>query len=291
MVKLSIVILTYNTKDLTLNCVGSVIKQYEKELENSEFEIILVDNNSADGTVEVVRNSDLGIKNFKIIQNNKNYGFSKGNNVAAKNARGKYLLFLNSDTEVKDKGFLSMMEFLDKNLKVGILGGRLLGVGGLSQPSTGSFYNLPNLFLMLIGGERLGFIRSSPSGISKVDWVSGACMMIRAELFENLKGFDEHLFMYMEDVELCFRAKKGGFMTYFFPNVRIVHKERGSSNRNFAINNIYKGILFFYKKHKSYWQYLLAKLLLTLKAKVAIIIGITTNNNYLKSTYRQAIKF
>ncbi len=291
MVKLSIIVLTYNTKDLILGCIQSMIKQYRKRFENQELELIVADNASTDGTVKTISNLKSEILNLKLIQNKKNYGFGKGNNIAAKNAEGEYLLFLNSDTQVKDRGFLKMIEFLDKNPDIGILGGRLTNPDGLPQASAGSFYTLPNLFLMLIGAERIGLTRSSPLKISRVDWISGACMMVRAKLFEELKGFDENLFMYMEDVELCFRAKKKGALTYFYPNINVVHKKLGSSNRNFAIINIYRGILYFYKKHKNYWEYILAKILLTFKAIIAILIGILIGNNYLKNTYRKAIRF
>jgi len=291
MVKLSIIILSYNTKDLTIKCLESLIDQYDKQLDESELEIILTDNASTDETIEAIQNSEFRIQNFKLIQNKENYGFSKGNNIASKNAKGKYILFLNSDTQVKDKGFLDMINFMDKNSQIGILGGKMTNANGSPQLSAGKFYNLFNLFLMLFGGERLGLVRSSPDKVTKVDWVSGACMMVRADVFKEIKGFDENLFMYMDDVELCFRAKKNGFLTYFYPNLKIIHEERGSSDKTFAIINIYKGILYFYKKHKTYWEYNLVKILLNAKAVIAFVIGTIIGNNYLKKTYKQALKF
>lgn len=116
-------------------------------------------------------------------------------------------------------------------------------------------------------------------------------MMIRQELFGKLKGFDEHFFMYMEDMEICFRAKKLGFSTYFYPDVNVLHKELGSSNRTFAVVNIYKGLLFFYKKHKSLLEYQIVKRLLFFKAIAAILIGFISRNNYLTVTYRKALRF
>ena len=83
--------------------------------------------------------------------------------------------------------------------------------------------------------------------------------------FEKIGGFEKELFMYTEDMEFCFRAKKKGFSTYFYPEITLFHKERGSSNRTFAILNIYKGILFFYKKYKPDWQYQIAKMSIILK--------------------------
>lgn len=286
--RLSIIILTYNTKDLTCECLKSISEQYEKELQKGEFEIILVDNDSKDKTLEAV--SSLKIPNLKVIQNKENLGFSKGNNIGVKKAMGEFVLFLNSDTEAKDKGLLKMVEFLDNNKHIAILGGKLENSNGSSQASAGKFYSIFNLFLMLIGGERLGLLRSSPARISKVDWVSGACMMVKRETFEKIGGFEEKLFMYMEDQELCFRASKAGYLTYYYPFLSLLHKERGSSNRTFAIIHIYEGILHFYSKYKPKWQYKLAKSLLFLKAIFIKNVGRIIGNKYYISTYGQALE-
>lgn len=288
MTKLSIVILTFNTKDLTCACLKSIFEQYEKELKSGEFEIILVDNASEDETSKAV--SNLKISNIKVIENKKNLGFSKGNNIGVKNATGEFVLFLNSDTEVKDKGILKMLEFLESNKHIGILGGKLENANGSAQPSACKFYSIFNLFLLLIGLERLGFLRSSPSRISKVDWVSGACMMVKHETFEKIGRFEEKLFMYMEDQELCFRANKAGYKTYYYPFLTLLHKERGSSNRTFAIIHIYEGILHFYSQYKPKWQYRLARSLLFLKAFFIKNIGRIIGNKYYTSTYGQALE-
>lgn len=288
--ELSIIILSYNTGDLTLQCMQSVIKQYKKELEEKKIEIIVVDNNSIDDSVSAI--AGIPLKNFsiKLILNKENVGFAKGCNIGAKAAKGKYVLFLNSDTQVLDGGFLSMADFLEKNPKIAILGGKLHNADGSAQRSTGKFYSLFNLLIMLLGLERLGFLRSSSNRIQKVDWVSGACMMIKKELFDKLFGFDEHFFMYIEDMELCFRARKLGFATYFYPDAKLKHKSLGSSNRTFAIINIYKGILHFYSKHKTRFEYLIVKTLLTVKADALILVGIITFNSVLRDRYRKAIR-
>lgn len=287
MTKLSIVVLSYNTKLLTVRCIRSVASVYNN-LIGKELEIILTDNGSTDGTIDTVKNLKLGIR---IVENKENLGFSKGNNKGAKVSSGKYLLFLNSDTEIKDEGFFKMADFLDNNSQVGIVGGRLLNSDGTVQKSAGSFYNLINLLFVLLGGERVGMVRESPNKAAKVDWVSGASMMVRKNIFEKLKGFDENFFMYIEDMELCYRFKKIGYQTYFFENIKLFHRELGSSNRGFAINQIYKGLLYFYKKHKPYWQYLTVKTVLIGKALIALLIGNLTNNTYLKNTYKQALRF
>lgn len=283
MIDLSVIVLSYNTKELLKNCLVSILSSIDGKF---LYEIIVVDNASFDGSPEMVRKD---FKKVKITENKENLGFARGCNIGVKASKGKYVLFLNSDTEVLDKGFISMTEFMDKNPKVAILGGRLENNDGSIQRSCGKFYNLFNLLIMLLGLERFGFLRSSPGKIQKVDWVSGACMMVRSDIFKKLSGFDESFFMYVEDMEICFRAKKSGFSTYFYPNLLLKHKALGSSNRSFAIINIYKGILHFYLAHRSYLEYLIAKTLLVLKARILILIGFLMSDAELRDRYRKAI--
>jgi hypothetical protein len=289
---LSIIILNYRTPELTIECLKSLIDSYRQELQDDRVEIIVVDNESNDDSVKSIKYYLESIRYDGIINlicNKENLGFGGGCNLGAKAAEGKYILFLNSETEIMGKGFFEMIKFLEEHAKVAILGGKLENIDNSPQLSVGKFYNLFNLFLMLLGLERLGFLRSSPNSIKRVDWVSGACMMVRRDIFEKLAGFDEKLFMYMEDMEICYRAKKLGFSTYFYPDLKLLHQSLGSSNKTFAIINIYKGILHFYAKHKTYLEYLIAKILLISKAKILILIGFLTFNSELKDRYRKAM--
>jgi len=286
---LSIVILNYNTKELTLNCINSIFSEYKKELDDLKFEIILVDNNSEDESLEAFKK--LKIKGLKLIESKENLGFSKGCNLGASKASGKYILFLNSDTEIKDQGFVKMVDYLNKNENVAILGGKLKNSDGTSQPSAGNFYNLFNLFFWLLGFERLGFSKKSPNLLEKVDWVSGASLMIRKNVFEKIGEFEKQLFMYIEDMDLCFKARKKGFLTYFYPEITLFHSQTGSSNRTFAILNIYKGILFFYKKYKPGLSYGVAKTMLFSKAFILKYLGKLIGNKYLFETYAKALEF
>lgn len=290
MLKLSIIILNYNTLDLTTKCIKTIEKNYKIELTENEFEIIVVDNASSDQSAEQIKNQKSEIKNLDVIESKTNLGFGNGCNLAATKAKGEYLLFLNSDTEVQDNGFTSMIEFLSKNPKVGILGGGLKNVDGTKQASVGSSYNLWNVIFLILGFERLGFLRKSPKKTEEVAWVSGACMMISKKVFDRIGGFEKELFMYMEDVDICFRAKKKGFDTYYFPDVNIAHRERGSSNKTFAILNIYKGLLFFFNKHKPKLEYVIVKYLLFLKALILLLIGKIFGKEYLIKTYGQALE-
>ncbi len=298
MTKLSIIVLSYNTKDVTLKCLESIKSCYVKQLKIGEFEIIVVDNASTDGTIEAVKNvrlqtpehSDGGQANLKLIENTENVGFSKGCNTGAKQASGRYLFFLNSDTQIKDTGLLEMVAYLEKNENVGIIGAKMVSTNGTHQASAGKFYTLLNVFIMLFGGERLGLLRLSPQRLTSVDWVSGASLMIKKDLFTKLLGFDEHFFMYVEDMELCFRVKKEGYKVIFYPDISIVHTQLGSSNREFAILQIYKGLSYFYKKHANILEFYILRSMLFLKACLAFLTGILFWNKDLIKTYSKALK-
>ena len=153
-----------------------------------------------------------------------------------------------------------------------------------------TFYNLFNVLLMLFGGERMGLLRSSPKVTKKIDWVSGACMMVNKNIFDKVGGFDINIFMYVEDMEFCYRLGKMGYDTYFYSNVSVSHKEQGSSNRTFAVVNIYEGIAYFYKKHKSAIEYQVVKFFLFLKALTVYILGKLTNNSYYTKTYGEVLR-
>lgn len=287
---LSIVILSYNTPDMVLDCVNSLFSQFKDVLQRKLLEIIVVDNASTKENLEKLENKLKQSEIIKLIKNNENLGFGGGCNLGAKNSKGEYILFLNSDTTTSDQGFLKMTSFLKSKPEIGVLGGKLFNSDGSSQRSAGKFYNLINFFIMLIGGERLGMLRSSPNIICQTDWVSGACFMVKKEIFNKLGGFDEKIFMYAEDMEFCYRVNKAGYKVYFFPEVKVAHKEHGSSSRTFAVVNIYKGILYFYKKHKSIIEYKIVSFFLWLKALIVYILGRITNNNYYVSTYKEALK-
>ncbi len=291
--QLSIILLNYNKSHLTINCLESLYNQYWNEFENDIFETIVVDNASEKKELQVLLEKIKmnKYKSLKLIKNNENLGFSKGCNLGAEKAIGKYLFFLNNDTIVRDKGIVGMIECMEKDTDVSILGGQLRNVDGEKQASTGKFYTLFNTFLLLIGMQKIGILDKSPKKIAEVDWVKGALLMVRKDLFGKLLGFDEKIFMYIEDMEFCYRAKKLGFKTYFYPDIAVMHQDQGSSNRTFAIVQIYKGLLYFYKKHRSYPEYMMVKLMLYTKAGFAIIIGSLTGDKYLTSTFRKAIQF
>lgn len=289
---ISIITLNYNKSNLTIACMESLYVQFRKEFIQDLMELIIVDNNSKDDSVKALKEmiKKKEYKNISITKSEENGGFGKGCNLGAKAAVGDYLLFLNNDTVIEDKGILEMANYMDKNNQASILGGQLRNTDGSLQVSVGKFYTFFRALMLFIGLQRLGLIDTSPKDISKVEWVKGALLMIRKEIFVKLSGFDENIFMYTEDMELCYRASLLGYSTYFYPNINVIHADQGSTNRTFAIVNIYKSILYFYKKHKNVLEYLMLKFLLLVKACVLIFFGYLLNNLYLKTTYSNAFR-
>jgi GT2 family glycosyltransferase len=142
---------------------------------------------------------------------------------------------------------------------------------------------------MLFGREKVELLMQKSDKEQETDWVSGGFMVVRSDIFKKVKGFDEHIFMYTEDMELCYRVKKAGYKIYYVPSSTVRHEGQGSSDRSFAVINIYKGIKYFYKKHRSSPAYILVRILLLIKASLAIIIGFMTGNKKLVTTYIQAL--
>lgn len=286
--QLSIVTINYKKPELTNSCVTSLYHSYKEQFERNLFELLIVDNFSQDNSVVLLEKEikTKKYKNVRVLAHKENNGFGGGNNFGAKSAKGKVLLFLNNDT-VAGKGLDTMLSYLLDNEKIGIVGGVLKNTNGNPQHSFDTFYDMFHVSLLLLGMQRIQ--NQNLSNPKRVDWVKGACFMIRKDLFDNLHGFDEGIFMYTEDMELCYRAKSSGKEVWIFPDIDIKHVDQGSSSRTFAIVHIYQGILYFYKKHRNPFEYLIVKLLLQTKAYILILLGKLIKNNYLVSTYEKAL--
>lgn len=289
-IDLSIVIISYNTKKLTQNCIESSLKS----LKNAPFsyEIIIVDNASKDGSVEMLQKYQTELKDkFELVLSNENIGFGKGNNLGVKHARGKYILLLNSDIVVLDDAISELFQFYTEHEeKYHFLGGKLLNKDTSDQPSACRFFTLPVVFgTLFLRGDYWGLTRFSPRTIKQVDWISGACILTKKAYFEALDGFDKDIFLYMEEVDLLYRAKQQDYFTYFYPFARFIHLGSASSaGRTFPIVQVYRGFLYFYKKHRSPMALFCLKFMLKLKALIAVYIGKATKNQYLIETYEKA---
>lgn len=284
-IELSIIIISYNTKKITENCLKSI----ETSLKQSplSYEIILVDNASTDGSNEITGN-------FRLIKNSKNLGFARANNQGAREAKGKYILFLNSDIIVLDNAIEKLLGFFKQNeMTIQFLGGKLLNKDQSPQPSCGPFYSLPVVFgALFLRGDYWGLTRSSPNTVKEVDWVSGACILTKKEYFNSIGGFDEQIFMYMDEIDLLYRAKKKGYRVFFYPEAEFVHLGSASSGgRTYPILQVFRGFLYFYRKHhNTKLSLFFLKTMLQLKSWIAIVVGKITNNSYLIKTYEEAQK-
>ena len=298
---LSIIIVSFNTEELTRQCLTSLF-QADKRLDFSgkpqgeekiPAEIIVVDNNSTDGTRRYLFSLKKKIPSLRLLLNPENVGFGRANNQAMKVARGEYFLLLNSDTIIPEAAISQTLLWLSSHPEVDLVGCKLLNKDGSLQLSAGRFPTLGRVFLTLFLDH---FLRNkammfSPAKICFVDWVMGAFMLLRRDVFRQTGGFDEKIFMYTEELEWCFRIKKAGFQIAFYPNAKIIHLGGGSSGgkKTNSIINIYRGFVYFYRKHYSPFSLVVLKLMLKVKAKLAILIGKIFANEYLVETYQKAL--
>ena len=267
MTDVSIIIINYNTKDLIINCLNSIFKQTA----GVQFEVIVVDNCSVDGSQKIIAES---FPQVILIQNKVNLGFGKANNLGAKLATGKYLFFLNSDTILLNNAisFLFIFNELNKaKLKIGISGGIL---SDTNKSEIRSFGPLPTKIHILrsIMGLLPGFSRMkskeafyfNKNGFLEVGYVTGADMFIQKSIFETIGGFDPEFFMYYEDTDLQHRLKDSGFHNFVITGPKIIHYE-GSSFVKSKANNLKRIIItnslfYYFKKHSKYLPYLIFKM-------------------------------
>lgn len=283
---LSIIIPSFNTSALLARCLASIYQS----LKGSKiiFEVIVVDNASSDGSQGMVRKK---FPQVQLVCNKTNVGYSKANNQAIAKAKGEYVLLLNSDIEVQGDAIGTLLGFVRAKEKV-FAGGKLFNEDGSAQPSCGPFFSLPVVALMLFArGDYWGATRSSPDQTKCVDWVSGACLMGRRADFIRVGLFDAGIFMYMEDIELLFRARKMGSTTWFTPDARFIHTGAASSgDRRTPVVNIYRGLLYFYRKHCSPRALTLLCTMLRAKALAAIIVGRMIGKPGIVQTYEEALR-
>jgi O-antigen biosynthesis protein len=255
--KLSIIIVNYNVKYFLEQCLHSV----KNAITAIDAEVFIVDNSSVDGSIEMLQEK---FKEFRIIANQQNVGFSKANNQAIILSKGEYILLLNPDTVVEHDTFEKIIRFMDENPDAGGLGVKMVDGKGMFLPESKrglptpwvAFYKIFGFSRIFPKSEKfgryhLGFLDKEKT--HEVDILSGAFMLIRKSVLEQIGYLDEAFFMYGEDIDLSYRITKAGYKNYYYPEARIIHY-KGESTKKGSLNYVlvfYNAMIIFARKHFS----------------------------------------
>jgi GT2 family glycosyltransferase len=257
MMKLSIIIVNYNTCNLLCNCLASL----QNTISDIEYEVIVVDNASTDKSLLMLAQE---FPQVRVVVNNFNVGFARANNQGVNIAKGKYVLLLNSDTLVLGDCIFRTIAFAENITDAGVISCKVLNKDKSLQYSTSRF---PCFFTELVFYIKSIFIRTwdpfshwrrmkgwDHKQVRCVDSVSGCFFLVRTSVYKQLGGLDEKIFMYCEDTDFCKRVKECGLKTYYYPNASIIHLGGGSAtpeNKASIILHCFKAWIYYYKKHAS----------------------------------------
>ena len=241
MLDLSIIIVSWNVQDLLRQCLASV----ETGRGDLELEVIIVDNASSDGSAEMVA---VEFPWVELIAQKENVGFTRGNNQGIARATGRYLLLLNPDTQVLGQALSKMVDLMDSEATIGALGPQLLFPDGSVQSSRRRFPTLATGFFESTWLQSIAprsvtrhyYVTDRPDdAVSEVDWVMGACLMVRREACEQVGPLDEGYFMYSEEMEWQQRIKDAGWRVIYYPPAQVIHHEGKSSEQAVAQRHIH----------------------------------------------------
>ena len=256
--KLSVIIVNYNVKYFLEVCLHSVLRA----VGNIDAEVIVVDNNSADGSCDIVREK---FRSVLLIENKDNKGFSKANNQGVAIAKGEYILFLNPDTVMPEDFFTKTLAYMDTHPEAGAIGPRLIdGKGQFAPDAKKSFPSLSVALFKTTGINKIfnksGYfnkyyaVHVGEREVAAVDVLSGCCMMVRRKAMDEAGGpFDEDYFMYCEDVDLSYRIEKAGYKNIYFPEAELIHY-KGESTRKMTLSYVRifnEALVTFVRKHYS----------------------------------------
>ena len=280
--KLSIIIVNYNVKYFVEQCIHSI----QKAVNGVTAEIFVVDNNSVDGSVRMIREK---FPEVRLIENKDNKGFSRANNQAIRKAKGEYILILNPDTILEDDTLTKCVKFMDNHPDAGGLGVKMIdGKGkflpeskrGLPSPSVAFFkmFGFSALFprSKLFNRYHLGYLDKDKT--HEVDVLAGAFMMLRKSLLSKIGLLDEDFFMYGEDIDLSYRITAAGYKNYYFPGTRIIHY-KGESTKKSSLNYVfmfYNAMIIFARKHFSKENARMFSLLINFAIYIRAFFSITT---------------
>jgi len=252
--QLSVIILNYNVRYFLEQCVLSV----EKALQNIEGEIIVVDNNSADDSCEMIKQRFPAVT---LIENKENTGFPKGNNIGVAKAKGRYICILNPDTVVAEDTFTKVLSFAETQENLGITGVKLIDGTGNFLPESKRGTPTPWVAITKIGGLYKLFPKSSlfnkyyaqhllENEGGKVEILVGAFMIMEKQLYLEVGGFDEDCFMYSDDIDLSYTVLKKGKINYYCPSTSVIHYKGESTVKDGTyMKRFREAMQFFYKKH------------------------------------------
>lgn len=302
--KLSIIVVNYKTLDLTRQALNTLLKN--SPWVKTEAQVIIVDNASNDGSYEALRKEFLF---FEVIEHDVNSGFAGGNNIGMKLAKGEYVLLLNSDTISIEEALKPIIGWMDEHKEVGISSIQLLNENRSIQATGGYFPYLLQIFYWMFFIDDLPFLdtyikafHTSTASFNKakvfytkeraLDWVTGAFFLIRKSVIDKVGYFDEQMFMYAEEMEYCYRARKAGFTCRYVPIAKIVHLGgKSSGNIRSPIIGEYKNMLYFYRKHMPSYQLPLVRLMMKLGALLRVVlIGIGKRRKEAINVYIEAFR-
>lgn len=257
--QLAVIVINYKTPDLTIECLQSLVP----ELSDINAKVLVIDNNSADDSCEIIQNwitiNDTG-NWITIIASEHNAGFSAGNNLGIKSINADYYLLINSDTLVRKGGILRLLEYAEIDSSAGLIGPRLEWMGAMSQESCFKFHTPKS---ELISSASTGLLTALlkefvvPQAVSEeiacYDWISFACVLIKSKVFKDIGLLDDGYFMYYEDVEFCYRAKQKGWKIVNVPTAHVVHLRGGSSTVKSQIKLRKRLPSYFYKSRTRYF--------------------------------------
>lgn len=270
---LSIIYVYYNTPVEIINSQTSL----KNATKNISFEIIIVDNASPKSLPqEILQN-----KKIHIISNTENLGFGKAVNQAAKGALGKYLLVINPDTVCMESSIKNMVEKMENDTKIGVLGPQLQKKNGEILHSIGSVPGLPgSLFVFSFLGrlfpknsysQKYWATNADRNATQETEIVGGACMLFRKKVFEKVGGFDERFFMYFEEVDICLRIKKEGYKIVYFPKSVVIHfVGKSNANKKWIQKTFEESRFKFFQKEHGTLPAILAETFLRMSAKLAL---------------------
>ncbi len=267
--QLSIIIVSFNTLDITLKCLRNLRKNFVKY--PLKYEVIVVDNGSVDGSPKALIDLKKDWSNLKVILSKKNLGYGKANNKGTDVARGKYVLYLNSDAIVTDINFSDLIGFFNRKKDLGALTVKVMLTNGEIDPASHRGFPTPWASLTyFLGLEKVFFkvpflnkmfgqyhqVHLDLGTIHEIDVPTGAFLMVRANIIKEIKGFDRDYFAYGEDVEMAFRIKELGYKILYYPLWKVLHlksvsglKKKDNNIRSKTRFHFYNSMKIFYRKH------------------------------------------